>query len=108
VTDDSKSFDQKLLAALNHPLPETRVRICWLTGRRRLREAAPVLLRLLGDPDLYVRLSVLDALGEIGEIAAVPAIESAAREKSVLIQKAAQQALDRIRTGLAVEKPIPP
>jgi HEAT repeat protein len=93
---DPRSFDEKLLGALNHPLPETRVRICWLAGRRRMREAVPALLRLLGDPDLYVRMTVLEALGEIGEVATIPVLEAAARERSVLIQKAARQALLRI------------
>jgi HEAT repeat protein len=99
VITDPRSFDEKLLSALNHPLPETRVRICWLTGRRRMRQAVPGLLRLLRDPDLYVRLAVLEALGEIGEVSTVPIIEAATREKSVLVQKAARQALRRIHAG---------
>jgi HEAT repeat protein len=98
VTDDSKSFDQKLLTAFDHPLPDARVRICWLAGRRKMREAVPPLLRLLRDPDLYVRLAALEALGEIGDAVAVPPIESAARERSVLIRKAARRALLQIRT----------
>lgn len=99
--DDLRTFDQKLVAALDHPLPETRVRICWLAGRRKMRDAVPGLLRLLGDPDLYVRVSVLDALGEIGEKATIPAVESVARERSVLIQRAALKALRRIRARSA-------
>jgi HEAT repeat protein len=98
VITDPRSFDEKLLSALNHPLPETRVRICGLTGRRRMRQAVPGLLRLLRDPDLYVRLTVLEALGEIGEVSTIPILEAAALERGVLLQKAARQALRRIRT----------
>jgi len=108
VTAASKSFDQKLLAALSHPRPETRARLCSLVGRRKMREAVPTLLRLLTEPDLYVRLAALEALGDIGDTGAVPTIELLARENSIPIRQAARRALDRIRTRSAVERPSPP
>jgi uncharacterized membrane protein YvbJ len=33
--NDARSYEQKLVAALRHPLPEARVRVCWLLGENR-------------------------------------------------------------------------
>ncbi len=32
---DARSFEEKLAAALKHPLAAVRARICWVMGRRR-------------------------------------------------------------------------
>jgi HEAT repeat protein len=64
-----------------------------------MRDAVPGLLRLLGDPDLYLRLTVVEALGEMGEASTIPVLEAAAQKRSVLLQKAARKALHRVHAG---------
>lgn len=102
VDDDSRTYEQKLVAALNHPLSETRARICWMLGQNKVVGAVPHLLHILVDPDLFVRVAALQALGEIGDERALPALERFAADKSVLIRAAAQEAVKQIR----IRKPV--
>jgi DNA-directed RNA polymerase subunit RPC12/RpoP len=97
VEDDPRSFEQKLVAALAHPLPETRARICWVLGRKKAGWAVPHLLHALADRDLFVRVAALRALGETGDESAVPALERAAADESKLIRIVARTALCQIR-----------
>lgn len=101
VDDDPRSFEQKLIAALDHPLPETRSRICWLLGQKRAIWAVPQLLNMLGDTDLFVRIAALRALGEIGDPSAEPALQAASQDDKPLVRVVAQGALEqiRVRTG---------
>jgi HEAT repeat protein len=95
--EDGRTFHQKLTAALEHPLPETRSRICWALGRMRARWAVPQLIDMLGDEDLFVRVAALRALGDIGDEAAIPALQTATEDNSVLARIAATNALAQIR-----------
>jgi len=97
---DSRSFEQKLIAALDHPLPSSRARICWILGQLQPAWAVPLLSKKAEDPDLYVRLEALRALGTIGDESAVPLLQGARKDKSVLIRKEAESALRHIRCGL--------
>jgi len=36
---DTRSYAEKLVAALSHPMPEVRTRVCWLIGKNEVREA---------------------------------------------------------------------
>ena len=101
VDDDPRSFEQKLIAALAHPLPETRSRICWLLGQKRAAWAIPHLLKMLGDADLFVRVAALRALGEIGDPSAESALQAASKDDKPLVRVVAQGALEqiRVRTG---------
>lgn len=101
VDDDPRSFEQKLIAALDHPLPETRSRICWLLGQKRAIWAVPQLLNMLGDTDLFVRIAALRALGEIGDPSAELALQAASQDDNPLVRVVAQGALEqiRVRTG---------
>jgi hypothetical protein len=56
LASDSRTYWEKLLAALMHPLPEVRERICWLLGENRIMEAIPHLRGIAeNDSDLFVR-----------------------------------------------------
>jgi HEAT repeat protein len=104
VDDDPRSYEQKLIAALGHPLPETRSRICWLLGQKRAVWAIPQLLNMLCDADLFVRIAALRALGEIGDPSAESALRAASRDDKPLVRVVAQGALEqiRVRTGQEV------
>jgi len=97
VDDDPRSFEQKLVAALAHPLPETRARICWVLGQKKAGWAVPHLLHALADRDLFVRVAALRALGEIGDSSALAALERAAADENLMIRTVAKRALDRLR-----------
>lgn len=65
---DHRTYEQKLIGALVHPLPEARERICWLIGENHIREAVPNLMKLAtDDPDLYVRKAAVESLGALGD-----------------------------------------
>jgi HEAT repeat protein len=97
IDDDPRSFEQKLIAALGHPMPETRSRICWVLGQKKATWAVPHLVRMLGDGDLFVRVAALRALGEIGDPSAIPTLEGVVADESLLVRIVAQGALDQIR-----------
>lgn len=66
LTLDRRTYEQKLIGALAHPLPEARARICWLIGEKQIREAVPELMKLAkDDPDLFVRKAAVESLGAV-------------------------------------------
>ena len=68
-------YDQKLMRALHHPVPETREMAAMLLGQRRDRHALPVLLaRLLEETDIGVLCAISQALGQLGDCRAVPSL----------------------------------
>jgi HEAT repeat protein len=102
VDEDPRSFEQKLAAALEHPLSETRARICWILGQKKASWAIPALVRMLGDNDLFVRVAALRALGEIGDPSAMPALERALDDENVMVRRAAQRAWQQVRSQQSV------
>jgi HEAT repeat protein len=105
VDDDPRAYDEKLKAALHHPLPHTRARICWLLGQRGGTAAIPNLLLMLKDEDVYVRIAALRALGKIGDRSVLPVLEEAANNSSLIIRLAATQALEAAREHSDADAP---
>lgn len=67
-TSDPRTYVEKIVAALQHPLPQARARICWLIGENRIHAAVPQLMEIAeGDPDIYVQKAAVDALGTISD-----------------------------------------
>jgi hypothetical protein len=72
----------------------------WCLGVNGDRAAVPYLGRLLYDSNLRVRMKAAIALGQLGDPAAVPALEEmAANEAHAYGRKEAQAALERIKQG---------
>ena len=68
-------YDQKLMRALHHPVPETREMAAMLLGQRQDRHALPVLLsRLLEETDIGVLCAISIALGQLGDCQAAPSL----------------------------------
>lgn len=66
LTLDRRTYEQKLIGALAHPLPDARERICWLIGEKHIGEALPDLMKLAtDDPDLFVRKAAVESLGAL-------------------------------------------
>jgi HEAT repeat protein len=94
---DARTFDEKLVSALEHPLSSVRSRICWVMGRRRDEKSVPQLRRVLRqDEDLFVRLAAISALGDLGGDDAVEALEEAASLEEGTIARVARSALLRL------------
>src|SRR5438552_11989081 len=62
-------YDQKLMRALHHPVPETREMAAMLLGQRRDRHAPPVLMScLLEENDIGVLCAISQALAQLGDL----------------------------------------
>ncbi len=92
---DPRTYEEKLIGALAHPLPEARARICWLIGENRVRQAAPDLMRLAAvDPDLFVRKAALEGLGALCDLRSAPLLRSISRSENRFLAAAARKSLD--------------
>jgi hypothetical protein len=72
-----ESFTNKLIRALHHPEPETRIRAAFILGKIGASEAIPELRMLLtptGDP--YLAAEAASALGEIGNDEAIRILQN--------------------------------
>jgi HEAT repeat protein len=95
---DPRSYRAKLIAALSHPLPEARARICWLIGENGVGAAVPVVVELANsDPDLFVRKAAIDCLGVLRDSSTVPVLRDLANAKNRFLARAAMRSLQRIR-----------
>jgi hypothetical protein len=92
------SYAEKLTSALGHPLPEARVRACWLIGLNNVQAATPKLMSLVeGDPDLFVRRAAVQALGKIHAQAAVPLLQSLIGQEDHQMETEARKSLHHIK-----------
>lgn len=97
---DKRSYEEKLVCALEHPLPAARVRVCWLIGENKVRMAVPDLMRMVThDPDLYVQRAALEALGVLGDQRAVPLLIEVRDSKNRFLAGAARKSLKRANVG---------
>jgi len=91
---DKRSYQEKLVGALDHPLPAARVRICWLIGENRVGAAVPALMQMAGnDPDLYVQRAALEALGVLRDRRAVPLLVKISDGKNRFLAAIARKSL---------------
>ncbi len=101
LTLDQRTYEQKLIGALAHPLPEARVRICWLIGENRIRQAGSDLMRLAADdPDLYVRKAALEGLGALCVSHSTSLLRRISKGENRLLAAAARKSLDVITREL--------
>lgn len=101
---DPRTYEQKLVAALGHPLPEARVRICWLIGENKIQPAVPELMQITErDPDLFVRRAALEALAVLHDPRAAPLFEAISRSGNRFLAAVARRSLGAISspTGTA-------
>ena len=97
LNSDARTYEQKLIAALEHPLPEARVRICWLIGENNIQVAVPDLMKVAeSDPDLFVRRAALEALAVFRDPRAVPLLEGISRSDNRFLAAAARRSLDTV------------
>jgi HEAT repeat protein len=79
-------YDQKLMRALQHPVPEVREMVAMLLGLRQDRHALPVLLaRLLEESDIGVLCAISKALGQLGDCQAVTSLAKRLAQPNALV-----------------------
>jgi HEAT repeat protein len=79
-------YDQKLIWALQHPVPETREMAARLLGLRRDQQALPVLLsRLFEETDIGVLCAISKALGQLGDSQAATALAKRLAQSNALV-----------------------
>jgi HEAT repeat protein len=79
-------YDQKLMRALHHPVPETREMAAMLLGQRRDQQALPVLMsRLLEETDIGVLCAIGKALGQLGDCRAVASLSKRLAQRNALV-----------------------
>lgn len=94
---DSRSYEEKLIAALAHPLPEARARICWLLGDKHIDRAVPALIELAEhDPDLFVQRAAIESLGRLQDSSALPLLRSISRGDNHFLGIAAEKSIESI------------
>ncbi len=97
LTLDRRTFEEKLVGALAHPLPEARARICWLIGENHVRQAAPNLMRLaVEDPDLFVRKAALESLGALRDSGSTSLLLAISGSENRFLAEAARKSLEAI------------
>lgn len=89
----SHEYERKLISLLPRSQAERRVEICLVLGQREKRSAVPRLIELLGDPEPLVRVAALRALSQIGDRAAVPAIQKLTERDKSAVGSFAKQVL---------------
>ena len=68
-------YDQKLMRALYHPVPQIREMAAMLLGQRQDRHALPALLsRLHEETDIGVLCAISQALGQLGDCEAATSL----------------------------------
>jgi HEAT repeat protein len=93
---DEESYEDKLLAALEHPVADVRMVAVEVLGQRRSRRAVPALFKLLVDEeaDFYLLRQVVKALATIGTPDALRSLGWAARRHpSRLVRNEARTAI---------------
>lgn len=91
---DSRPYEEKLIGALEHPLPYARARICWLIGENRLASGVPRLMHTVEhDPDLFVRRAAVEALGVLQDPRSSSLLRTISGGKNRLLAAAAKRNL---------------
>jgi HEAT repeat protein len=94
LTTDPRSYEKKLTAALKHPLPAARVRVCWLLGENHILAAVPPLISVAEhDEDLFVRRAAIEALAKLGDARAVPLMRALSKGDKQLLKSTAEKVL---------------
>ncbi len=89
-----RDFVDKLIAALDHPEPETRARAALILGlRRETRGVDPLICVVRRAHDASLVEVAIEALGRIGDPACRGAVERAATHGTLRVREAARQVL---------------
>lgn len=93
-----RSYEQKLIIALQHPEPTVPIRAATILGQLGSQAAVEPLIDVVTTVhDLYIQEAAVEALGRIGDIRALPCLDHLSREGAVRVRAAAERALKNLR-----------
>ena len=96
--EDAKPFVEKLRSALRHPEPETAVRAAWILGERGEASAVTDLIYVLEtSQDGFLAEAAAEALGKIGDLRSLAALEQASVSGPLRVRRASRIAIERNR-----------
>ena len=106
LTDPNFDFEEQLIRALRHPLPDRRLLAAQVLGQRHAHGAVPHLIGIVRESDdPYLVAEATVALARIGDPAGLAVVERVARHGPVVARAAASAAL-RQRRSLAASEPL--
>ncbi|MBE3560724.1 MAG: HEAT repeat domain-containing protein [Ktedonobacteraceae bacterium] len=86
IADKPLLYEQKLLWALSHPLPDMRELAARLLGERRHHQILPLLMeRLLEETDSGVLCAISETLGRLGDCQAATALAERLAQPNTLV-----------------------
>jgi HEAT repeat protein len=104
---DAQSFADKLRAALRHPEPQTAVRAAWILGERREHSSVPDLIHVLESArDSFLAEAAAEALGKIGDPAALPTLQRASQVGAVRVRNASKLAIEHVHDKEAIQSDL--
>lgn len=93
---EKKEFEEKLINALRHPERETVQRAVWILGRLKSVKAVMPVIKLFEQTDnSFLKMEILDALGEIGTPAAGDFIVRSVDSKISIVKEKAKRLINR-------------
>jgi HEAT repeat protein len=94
TVQQGRDFAEKLIAALDHPEPETRARAALILGLRGEKRGIEPLIRVVREgKDASLMEAALEALGRLGEPRCRAVLETATIRGTLRVRLAARQAL---------------
>lgn len=101
---DERSYEEKLLRSLDHPIKEVRLRACWLIGEKELEAAADKLMATAtNDVDMFVRHAAIQALGHLHSPAIAEFLEAQLRTDDRWMEVDVKKSLNRLRRGALID-----
>jgi len=93
---EKKSFKDKVINALRHPERQTVQRAVWILGKLRSIKAVDPLKILFEQTDNpFLKIEILNALGEIGTQDALDLIVNALDSEIRIVRKRAKEIIER-------------
>jgi hypothetical protein len=95
-----RNFEEKLLHALGHKLPDTVEMAVWILGELQSAKAVPPLTALLKRTESYqLKCMILDALDKIGTDVAISVIRETFARETGLVRKKARKLIEHTKTN---------
>jgi HEAT repeat protein len=100
-TFSHQDYNEKLLAALHHTIPERRIIAAQILGNLKIQQAVPEFKKILEmeREDYYFLRAILTALAKIEHPEQIEIIQKAAHHPSGLVSSYAKMILEKIKLG---------
>ena len=102
---DEQAFTTKLVRALSHPEPDTRMRAIYVLGETRTHSALEALTQVYRNAaDPFLKGQVIKAVGKIGGGSALLLLFEALRHPSFIVRQEAEKALTKYPENNSVKR----